>query len=162
MATINRRKFIYSTALISTMGPILSSFVNTVIKSDEEVTKNISLGVITEANNPEEDLKFARDLGFSTCQLNIARYSPELVKRLSNTLIEYKISPTALICMGPGNYVWNFIDGPSTIGLVPRENRAARVERLKQGIDFCKEVGIPAVHAHFGFIPEDPKAILYI
>jgi sugar phosphate isomerase/epimerase len=44
---------------------------------------------------------------------------------------------------------------------VPRENRVARVERLMHGIDFCKEVGIPAVHAHFGFIPEDPKNILY-
>jgi sugar phosphate isomerase/epimerase len=63
--------------------------------------------------------------------------------------------------MGPGIYKWNFIDGPSTIGLVPRENRPARVKRLREGIDFCKEVGIPAVHAHFGFIPEDPRDILY-
>ena len=38
----------------------------------------------------------------------------------------------------------------------------SRVERLKQGIDFCKAAGIPAVHAHFGFIPEDPKDILYM
>jgi sugar phosphate isomerase/epimerase len=162
MATINRRKFIYSTALVTTMGPILSSFGNTAVKNDEEVTKNISLGVISEANNPEEDLKVVRDLGVPTCQLNIARYSPELVKRLLNTLSEYKISPTALTCMGPGIYKWDFIDGPSTIGLVPRLNRAARIERLKQGIDFCKEAVIPAVHAHFGFIPEDPKNILYI
>ena len=63
--------------------------------------------------------------------------------------------------MGPGTYKWNFTEGPSTIGLVPRENRPARVERLKQGIDFCKASGIPAVHAHFGFIPEDPADILY-
>jgi len=64
--------------------------------------------------------------------------------------------------MGPGIYKYNFTEGPSTSGLIPRENRAARVERLKQGADFCKEAGIPAVLAHFGFIPENPKDILYI
>jgi sugar phosphate isomerase/epimerase len=69
--------------------------------------------------------------------------------------------PSSLICMGPGPYKWNFTEGPSTIGLVPREYRQVRAERLMQGIDFCKAAGIPAVHAHFGFIPEDPADVLY-
>ena len=163
MTTINRRKFLYSAALVSSIQSISFDIEKDKIfaKKDYESLKNMPLGVISRANNPEEDLKVVRDLGFSTCQLNIADYSPELVKRLVSTLINYKISPAALICMGPGSYIWNFADGPSTIGLVPRENRVARVERLMHGIDFCKEVGIPAVHAHFGFIPEDPKNILY-
>ncbi len=63
--------------------------------------------------------------------------------------------------MGPGDYKWNFLEGPSTIGLVPRKDRSARVDRLMEGIDFCKAAGIPAVHAHFGFIPEDPADVLY-
>ena len=120
------------------------------------------LGVISAANNPEEDLKIVRDFGFPTCQLNIASYSPELAVRLSSTLEKYRIKPTSLICMGPGVYKYNFTEGPATIGLVPRENRAARVERLMKGIDFGKAAGIPAVHAHFGFIPEDPKDVLYL
>lgn len=36
------------------------------------------------------------------------------------------------------------------------------LERLKQGVDFCKAAGIPAIHAHFGFIPKNPKNVLYI
>ena len=166
MKTVNRRKFIYSAAFLAGMPTLLSSHVDKDIKKDEgedEVTENnISLGVISRADNPEEDLKIVRDLGFSTCQLNIKEYSPELATRLSRTLKEYKILPTTLICMGPGNYVYNFMEGPSTIGLVPRAYRAARIERLREGIDFCKEAGIPAVHAHFGFIPENPRDILYI
>jgi len=124
------------------MPTIISSFGSTNIKKDEGMLKderflkNISLGVISGANNPEEDLKIVRDLGFSTCQLNIKDYSPELAKRLSRTLKEYKILPTTLICMGAGNYVYNFMEGPSTIGLVPRAYRAARIERLREGIDF--------------------------
>jgi L-ribulose-5-phosphate 3-epimerase len=162
MAKINRRKFIGSTVAMAGIPAVLSSFGENKSRSFEEGSNNILLGVIASGNNPEEDLKIVRDLGFPTCQLNVKTYTPELAVRLSATLEKYRLKPTSLICMGPGTYVWNLTEGPSTIGLVPRENRPARVERLKQGIDFCKAAHIPAVHAHFGFIPENPKDILYI
>lgn len=162
MSKVNRRKFLYSTALAVTMPPIFSSFGSGGNEKRGDELKIISLGLISPANNPEEELKVVRDLGFSSCQLNIKDYSPELAKRLSLSLQNYRLTPTTLICHGPGPYKYNFIEGPSTIGLVPREYRKERVVRLKQGIDFCKETGIPAVHAHFGFIPENPKDKLYI
>jgi len=162
MTKINRRKFIYSSAVIAAMPGVVSSFRSTPVLKNEGNSKNFLLGVITAANNPEEDLKIVKDLGFPSCQLSIDTYSPKLAVRLSESLNKYRLIPTSLTCMGPGTYKWNFTEGPTTIGLVPRENRPARVERLLQGIDFCKAAGIPAVHAHFGFIPEDPKDILYI
>jgi L-ribulose-5-phosphate 3-epimerase len=162
MAKINRRKFISSSAMIAAIPAAISSFGSEPGSGIKVASKNILLGVISAANNPEEDLKIVRDLGFPTCQLNLKSYSPELAVRLSTTLEKYKLKATSLICMGPGIYKYNFTEGPSTIGLVPRENRAARVERFKEGTDFCKAAGIPAVHAHFGFIPEDPKDVLYI
>jgi len=64
--------------------------------------------------------------------------------------------------MGPGPYVWNLTEGPSTIGLIPREFRDARIQRLKDGIDFCQVSGFSGVLAHFGFIPENPKDVLYV
>ena len=159
---MNRRKFIFSSAMIAAT-PGVVSYLGTEPAMRLKVTSNnILLGVISAANNPEEDLKIVRDLGFPTCQLSINSYSPELAARVSASLKKYGLKATTLICMGPGIYKWNFTEGPSTIGLVPRENRSARVERLRQGIDFCKAAGIPAVHAHFGFIPEDPKNILYV
>lgn len=157
---INRRNFILSTTLVSAM-PILTGFSHKGFNRKEKYLKKISIGIISRADNPEEDLKVVRDMGFSTCQLNLKEYSPELARRLKTTLEKYKITPITLICMGPGTYTYNFTDGPATIGLVPREGREARVKRLKQGIDFCKAAGIPAVHAHFGFIPENPKEVLY-
>lgn len=162
MTAINRRSFILTTALASGL-PILSGFGNTgILPINEDSLNDISLGLITNATNPQEDLKTISDLGFSTCQLNIKTYSPELVKVLRATLQKHKLSPTTLICMGPGSYKWNFTEGPSTIGLIPREFRETRIKRLHEGINFCKDVGIPAVHAHFGFIPENPKDTLYL
>jgi sugar phosphate isomerase/epimerase len=159
---INRRKFLYSATAIAGSSMVSFSEVKRMQIIKPATSENIQLGVISAANNPEEDLKIVRDLGFPTCQLNIATYSPDLAKRLVSTLRNYNLRASSLTCMGPGVYKYNFTEGPSTIGLIPRQNRAARVERLKQGIDFCKATAIPAVHAHFGFIPEDPKDELYI
>lgn len=160
MTKINRRRFIFSSAMLAVMPRLSNTFSNSYTGNPVAGGK-ILTGVISGADNPNEDLKRVRDFGFHTCQLSIETYSPKLAKSLSDALIKYSLLPTSLICMGPGVYKWNFTEGPSTIGLVPRENRQSRVERLKQGIDFCKAVGIPAVNAHFGFIPEDPEEILY-
>jgi L-ribulose-5-phosphate 3-epimerase len=161
MTKINRRKFIYSSAILAAIPGVLSAYEKEKELKHENNMANFLLGVISNANNPEEDLKIVRDFGFPTCQLDIEIYSQKLAKRVSDSLKRYNLLPTSLICMGPGKYKWNFTEGPSTIGLVPRENRTARIERLRDGIEFCKAAGIPAVHAHFGFIPEDPADILY-
>src|SRR5947208_2667260 len=60
-----------------------------------------------------------------------------------------------------GREVWDFYEGPLTIGVVPRETRAARIARMKQGSDFAKACGIPAVQSHAGFIPENPNDPVY-
>ena len=123
--------------------------------------KEMPLGIIKSANDPDEDLSRVRELGFGTCQLSVGDYSKEHALRVRVALEKYRLEPTCLICMGPGKYVWNFYEGPATIGLVPREYRTERVARLREGIDFCREAGIPAVLAHFGFIPENPNNVLY-
>jgi L-ribulose-5-phosphate 3-epimerase len=161
MSSINRRRFIYSTALLAGLPSVLSSYKVDNLGRSEEAPKKILVGVIAAADNPEEDLKIVRDLGFPVCQLNVGKYSPELAGRISLTLEKYKIKAASLICSGPGIDKYTFKEGPSTIGLVPRENRAPRVARFKQGIDFCKLVGIPAIQTHFGFIPENPTDLLY-
>ncbi|MEO5996370.1 MAG: sugar phosphate isomerase/epimerase family protein [Chitinophagaceae bacterium] len=160
MKIVNRRNFILSASTVSAMS-IFARFRKKDDIQKEGALSKITVGVISRADNPEVDLKIVSDMGFSACQLNVKDFSPELARRVKTTLEHLKIKPITLICMGPGTYIYNFIDGPATIGLVPREGREARVQRLLQGIDFCKAAGIPAVHAHFGFIPENPRDELY-
>jgi L-ribulose-5-phosphate 3-epimerase len=162
MKKINRRNFLYSSAMLAALPGMTKLSGQPINMEPAPAGKSKMLtGVISSADNPEEQLRFVKDLGFPTCQLSIDKYSDQLAKRVSDTLRKYNILPSSLICMGPGTYKWNFTEGPSTIGLVPRENRQSRVDRLYKGIDFCAAAGIPAVHAHFGFIPEDPADVLY-
>ena len=60
-----------------------------------------------------------------------------------------------------GKIIWNSYGGPGTCGLVPRDQRARRVEELKKGADFAALIGVPAIITHCGFIPENPEDPLY-
>ena len=57
--------------------------------------------------------------------------------------------------------VWDFYDGPITIGIVPRQWRKQRVEHFKRASDYAKRAGIGAFDTHCGFIPENPNDPLY-
>ena len=130
---------------------------------DVKMTKSeITIGVITSIKNPEEDVKKIRDFGFDFFQAGVAEYTPEMGKNIVWACERFNVSPLTLVCMGPGPYIWNLTEGPSSIGLIPREFRDARIQRLKDGIDFCQVSGFSGVLAHFGFIPENPKDIHYV
>src|SRR5437667_10880002 len=85
----------------------------------------------------------------------------DLVGRLRQALEKRQIEATSLVVGGPGKEVWDFYQGPLTIGLVPRETRAARIAHIKKASDFAKQCGIPAVQTHCGFIPENPNDLVY-
>src|ERR1700692_2394805 len=85
----------------------------------------------------------------------------ELVGRLRQALEKHQIEATSLVVGGPGKEEWDFYNGPLTIGLVPRETRAARIAHIKKASDFAKRCGIQAVQTHCGFIPENPNDPLY-
>ena len=80
---------------------------------------------------------------------------------MRQALEKHQIEATSLVVGGPGKEVWDFYHGPLTIGLVPRETRAARIAHIKKASDFAKQCGIPAVQTHCGFIPENPNDPVY-
>jgi len=123
--------------------------------------KALRLGVI--AHGPDADAAIARvsRLNFSNCQVYLDRTDATAAGSLRQALDKYRIEATSLIVTGPGPEVYDFISGPATIGLVPREYRAGRVARMKQGSDFARRAGIPGVQGHCGFIPENPNDPLF-
>lgn len=106
-----------------------------------------------------------KELGMSNCFFSLdaylGKYSPALAEQFKDLLEQNGITATAAEVVGPGPLIWDFLSGPSTIGLVPRATRTARMDALKQTSDFAKLLGIPRVQTHCGFIPENPKNPLY-
>jgi sugar phosphate isomerase/epimerase len=86
---------------------------------------------------------------------------PTLAGPLKDALAKYHVEATAVMTLGPGRMIWDFYDGPRTIGIVPPATRAARIDALKRASDLGKACGIRAVHTHCGFIPENPNDPLY-
>jgi L-ribulose-5-phosphate 3-epimerase len=130
--------------------------------AQNEGKKPLRLGLIIGIrNDPQAAMAKVRALGFPTCQVYVEEFAHELAASLRHALDESKIEATSFVVGGPGKEVWDFYGGPLTIGLVPRETRAARVAHLKKASDFAKKCGIAAVQTHCGFIPENPNDALY-
>jgi sugar phosphate isomerase/epimerase len=85
----------------------------------------------------------------------------EMADRLIEASEVYDVEMTTVWSGLPGPAVWNFIEGPLTIGLVPEEYRAERIATLKQATDFASRAGIPSVTTLVGFIPESPRSPIY-
>jgi sugar phosphate isomerase/epimerase len=130
--------------------------------NQNEGKKPLRLGLIIDiGKNPEAAIGKVHELGLPTCQVYLSAIDPGLVSRLRQSLDKYSIEATSLVVGGPGREIWDFYEGPLTIGLVPRDTRAARLAQIKKASDFAKQCGISAVQTHCGFIPENPNDPLY-
>ena len=131
-------------------------------KSADESRKPLRLGLILGiGRDPDAAMAKVRDLGLPTCQVFLSEIEPELARRLREALNKYQIEATSLVVGGPGREVWDFYEGPLTIGLVPGDTRDARIAHIKKASDFAKQCGIEAVQTHCGFIPENPNDPVY-
>jgi L-ribulose-5-phosphate 3-epimerase len=127
-----------------------------------EGKKPLRLGLIIGiGNDPDAAMAKVHALGLPTCQAYCEEFPPGLAAKLTAALGKYGIEPTSIVVGGPGKEVWDFYEGPLTIGLVPRDTRAARIAHIKKASDFAKECGVTAVQTHCGFIPENPNDVLY-
>ena len=144
------------------MTSMIASCTNANKNPDQNTNNDIVIGVIvSDVTNIEKKFTDLHQSGFGACQLGYRpNYDQSTADRLKKAAKEYNIKITTLIYNVPGA-VWTFLDGPSTIGLVPRERRQEKVELCKRAIDFCVIAEIPAFHSHFGFVPEDPRDVLY-
>lgn len=120
----------------------------------------LKLGVITGLDsNPDAHFVKMADLGVPTCQLAVwdaTLYTDEIAEQVIEAQKKYNVEVSSLWAGYPGPAAWNFTQGPSTLGFVPPEYRAMRVETLKVAAQWAKKIGAPSVSTHAGFIPENP------
>ena len=154
---MDRREFIAA----ASAAVLAEGLPRTLAAEPAPALKPMALGlIISPFGAPEEHLKRVHDLGFSNCFLSldgyIGQFTPDVATQFRDLLEKYELIATTVEVVGPQPLVWDFLRGPSTIGLVPEATREARMDALRQASDFAKLVGIPQVQTHCGFIPEDP------
>ena len=103
-------------------------------------------------------LEVARDLGVHTVHLHTPHAgtrTPERAAEFNKRLADFGIKIT---CVFAGFEGESYADIPTvkrTVGLMPRETRAARTTELKSIADFARELKVNVVGIHLGFVPHD-------
>jgi L-ribulose-5-phosphate 3-epimerase len=152
MARLNRRTLLQATLASTAFS----------LRAQTPSSGKIRLGIILGISpDPDAAIRRVKELGFPTCQVSPGAIDDETAAKLRKALDQYGVEASAVVAGGPGREIYNFYEGPQTIGLVPRATRAARIQRRKDVSDFARKAGIPALMGHCGFIPEDPNEPLY-
>lgn len=120
------------------------------------------------STGPEVPAKMQQlaDLGFKTCMLSSWKMefctdeNAEMVKKAMRDTGVQISAVWAGWQGGPG--IWDFVHGPSTLGMVPPAYRMKRAEQFLIGADFAAKIGVSDVITHVGFMPENPHDPDYI
>ena len=153
----NRRRFLEASAATLAGAPGL-----TPLRADNNGQPKLRLGMfVGVGKDAEPAIRQVHDLGFSGCEVYTDEVDLESADRLRAALERYQVVASAVSSLGPGPMVWDFYQGPVTIGVVPRQWRRQRVDHFKRASDYAKRADIPAFDTHCGFIPENPNDPLY-
>jgi sugar phosphate isomerase/epimerase len=128
--------------------------------------RGMDIGVMNSLRNDVEGNLFQHVAGFGLNVCQLVNWNPDLwTRELAQRVVRDSKASGVRVCAlwtgVPGPAKWNMVEGHTTLGLVPPEYRAMRVEALKKGADFAKQIGVPAIITHCGFIPEEPTHPYY-
>ncbi|MCL4486646.1 MAG: sugar phosphate isomerase/epimerase [Chloroflexi bacterium] len=127
----------------------------------------LPLGIIVSLRaDPRASIERVREFHLPTCQVNswdLELCVKDVADRLREATERDGITISSLWAGVPGRRVWDFDEGPVTIGLVPPQNRQRGVDALRRWSDFAAMVGgIPSITTHVGFLPMNPQDGDYI
>lgn len=111
---------------------------------------------------PSLKTQFARmcAMDLPVCQLNCWDLETfrdmELAGRIRRLAADEGIRITAFWAGWSGPKVWDLVQGPHTLGLVPEEYREMRLQELMAASRFCEQLGVSDMITHVGFLPEVP------
>jgi sugar phosphate isomerase/epimerase len=109
-------------------------------------------------------LEVVRELAIPTIQLHAPHRenrTAEAANRFCDRLNEMGVQ---LTCVFGGFEGESYADIPTverTVGLVPEETRAARLQEMKEIADFARLLGCDCVGLHLGFVPHDTSSLRY-
>ncbi|MGN6544464.1 MAG: sugar phosphate isomerase/epimerase family protein [Aureliella sp.] len=109
-------------------------------------------------------LEVASELKIPTIQLHAphrATRTPEQAEKFIQRLEELNIQLTAVFGGFDGESYADIPTVERTVGLVPPETRAARLQEMREISDFARLLGCEVIALHLGFVPHDTAAASY-
>ncbi len=109
-------------------------------------------------------LDVARELGVPTIHLHAPEQRNRTAAAAGEFLARLETAKITISAVFAGFEGESYADIPTvsrTVGLVPPETRAARVQELKEISDFTHLLGVNVTALHLGFVPHDPADPLY-
>lgn len=161
---VNRRSFVKAAGAVCATNAIGPMFGQTAESASRPCASPFHLGVvvwISEGESIDAAIHGVTEFGLRSCQVGFERLTADVAAPLKSALAKYSVQATAFSEHGPGARVFDFYRGPETIGIVPRATRELRISNLNIAADVAAQCGIPAIHTHCGFIPENPNDPLY-
>lgn len=118
----------------------------------------MEIGIINILSDQGRCFSHVAEFGLHVCQLccwDTDMASDEIAETVVTDSEKNDVRICAVWAGWSGPAEWNFTRGPVTLGIVPEEYRAERLQALKAWADFAEKVGAPAIITHCGFIPEN-------
>jgi len=127
---------------------------------------SVTLGLcVHDGHDLEQQFAQAKRLGFERVQItlwNMAHLTRESAKKTKDLLKKHDLRCTEIWCGWHKPAMWNFRNGPQSLGLVPAAYRALRTQDLLHGGEYAHELGVTDVITHLGFMPPDPADPNYV
>ncbi len=162
MAGMDRRAWLLAVSRAVSGGALAACVGSAAWAADTGEPVKFRLGLAVDlAPDIEAAIARVHDFGLPTCCVRTMSPDEAAARTLRGALEKYAVEATAAIFSGPGKEVYDFYQGPETVGLVPRATRDLRVAHVKAMADFAARAGIPAIQGRIGFLPENPNDPLY-
>ena len=94
------------------------------------------------------EMQKVSDMGCRCCQLVIwdtTLFTEENAKTILDACAATGVEISTFWCGWIAPAIWNFTDGPATLGIVPEQYREKRTEQLMAGADFAARASIIAI-----------------
>jgi len=104
-------------------------------------------------------LDAVRSLGVPTVHLHApgaAKRKPEQTREIKASFAEAEIAISVVFIGFPDDDYTTTKTVKETVGLVPLQRRAKRLQETLDIADFARELGVDAIGMHLGFVPPDP------
>ncbi len=128
--------------------------------------EELGIGVMVRFAVPvEESFRRLKAFGLRNCQFAgvpdsylYGAEGRENTAKLKTLMAEQDIHSCSVFCSFPDQ---DWKHARETVGLTPPETRAERIARACRTADWAKELHIPQIAVHVGYLPEDPGSREY-